>query len=138
MRKQANGLKGEEIVYQYLCSICGRDVHKMPYNSYFDMLVDGIRVEVKTGKPRIQNKNLDMISWQFNIHRHGKMPEKQPDCYVLRLEDVPYSDHAIHLLYLGPLTIPTIYISIRSLLAQRHYKEAGLFADLAMGNLKLP
>src|ERR1700730_8599466 len=53
--------------------------------TYFDILIDGsLKVEVKTATPS-QTK-----TWVFNIHRHGEMPTKHPDVYILRLEKIPF------------------------------------------------
>ena len=97
MTKQANGRMGEEKVYHLLSGRFLREVHKMPYLSSYDMLVDGLHVEVKTAKPRLQNEKYPMPSWCFNIHRHGKLSAEQPDYYLLRLEEVPYSSNAIYI-----------------------------------------
>jgi hypothetical protein len=138
MRKQANGRLGEDAVYHLLSTRYGRDVHTAPYLSPYDITIDGIRVEVKTAKPRTQNDGYPMLSWTFNIHRHGKIPTIQPDCYLLRLEDVPYSSNAIHLVFLAPLYRPTIQISIRALLDQRYHEEREQFIRLTNGTLVIP
>lgn len=92
----------------------GRKVKLMPYESAFDLLVDGrIRIEVKTAQAQVTRKAL---FWKFNLHRHGALSE-QCDFYVLRLEAVPYTNKAaIHLLLPAPQKKKTIFVSFRSLL----------------------
>jgi hypothetical protein len=134
----AKGHRGEQLVYQQLVSIFGRDAHKMSARAPYDLIVDGIRVDVKTGFPRRQYAKYDLISWQFYIYKDGASPKIQPDCYVLRLEDLPYSKHAMHLVCLAPIQSPTINISIASLLKQRWAKEYQQWIDLTQGKLKIP
>ncbi len=69
----------------------------------------GMRVEVKSAK-------LSHGFWKFNIHRHGKLNESQVDAYILRLNGIPFSKNAIHLILPSPLRRYTINISLRSLL----------------------
>jgi len=80
----------------------------------WDILVDDRwHVEVKTARPR----DIDgRPTWVFNIHRHGILDESKVDLYVLRLEKVPYSKAAIHLLIPSPLRVFTLEVSFRKLL----------------------
>jgi hypothetical protein len=132
------GQEGELAVYQLLCSVYGRKVQRMPYNHPFDLLVDGLRVDVKTANPhRTSKHHKDFISWCFNIHKAGIVLSSQADCYVCRLEGVPFSRTAIHLAFVSPITVPTIIISMRSLLDQRYAKEREQFRALTEGTLRL-
>jgi hypothetical protein len=108
LTRTAIGLRGERLVYQLLAHVYGRKVKRMPYMSPFDLLVDGARVEVKTATLKRQQ-------WLFNLHRHGKLSEST-DWYILRLEGVPLSKAAIHLLLRAPAGKTTIAVTLRSLL----------------------
>lgn len=86
----------------------------MPYTAPFDLLIDSsLRIEVKTSQMQIVK---GVPGWRFNIHRHGSVNETKVDKYILRLEGVPYTKAAIHLLVDAPIVTPTIKISLRSLL----------------------
>lgn len=78
--------------------------------SPFDLVCNGLRVEVKTCQRRIEG------NWQFNIHRHGEVKEDQVDAYVLRLENVPDIVKPLHLILLAPLRVPTFVVTLRSLI----------------------
>ena len=120
-KPQRDGLEAEYAVYHVLLNH-GREVQKGRYNEPFDILVDGkIRVEVKTCSS-VMKKGTP--HWFFNIHRHGKLNESGVDAYVLRMENVPYSKYAMHLLFLAPLGKKSVLISARSLMNQ--YVEAAL------------
>jgi len=104
------------------------------------MIVDGMRVDVKTATPRKHYLKYDLISWDFTIGKPRIStiePDSKPDCYVLRLEEVPFSKHAIHLLMLAPVERPMIYISMRALLVQKYHKEYEQFLALTKGKLKI-
>lgn len=80
----------------------------------WDILVDDRwHVEVKTARPREINGS---VGWYFNIHRHGVLDESKVDLYILRLEKVPYSKYAIHLLLPSPLKQFTLAVTFRKLL----------------------
>lgn len=80
----------------------------------WDILVDGRwHIEVKTaGRRDIRG----VPGWVFNIHRHGVLDESKVDFYVLRLEEVPYSKYAIHLLLPSPLKQLTLLVTFRKFL----------------------
>jgi hypothetical protein len=102
----------------------------------FDILVDEkIRVEVKTARPR--KHKAEHILWQFNIHRHGKIPKDQPDVYVLRLEGIPSCQKAVHLLIRGPVSQYAIQVGLRSLLNQQWHTQVEDFYSLLRGTLSL-
>lgn len=85
----------------------------MPYNSSFDLLVDGKwRCEVKTSRPTNRKQHR---SWFVNFHRHGKLSESV-DLYIVRLEEVPEHKYAIHMLIKAPVGIKTMAFSMRSLI----------------------
>jgi len=97
-----------------LLSSYGRKVERQTWASPFDLLVDGYRVEVKCAKPQVR-RGSGIPQWQFNIHRHGILSE-HADFYILRLEKVPFTKAAIHMLLRAPLGRLTVIISFRSLL----------------------
>lgn len=89
----------------------GHSVQQMNYTSWFDLLVDGkLRVEVKASE-----FSAEKLNWQFNLHRHGKMG-RQPDFYIFRLERVPFSCAAVHMIWPGNESRATISFSLRGLL----------------------
>lgn len=54
----------------------------------YDLMVNGhIRIEVKVADLITEPNGLR--SWQFNIHRHGKMPKVKPDFYIFTLRPIP-------------------------------------------------
>ena len=135
MRKgetQRLGLSAEDHVLNLL-RYHGRKVSKQKYLERFDLLVDGYRCEVKCAKPHKDGEY--GIDWLFNIHRHGLIKEDAVDFYILRLEDVPYSKAAIHMVFKAPLGIATTLISVRSLLNQHYAKAVSDFYALANGLL---
>jgi len=137
--RQEIGRHGEDAVYQMLCSVYGRNVRRMPYSHPFDLLVDGIRVDVKTANShRTSKHNKEFITWSFNIHKAGIVLSSQADCYVCRLEGVPYTSQAIHLAFVSPIATPTINISMRALLNQGYAKEREQFIALTQGTLQVP
>src|ERR1700690_3352708 len=105
-------LKVAKLLNQY-----GRSARVTQYSSPFDLLVDGWRIELKSSEPRGQN-----VEWNFNIHRHGILNEVNVDFYILRLEKVPGSKAAVHLLFKSPVKTPTIRISFRSVI-NKYYKN---------------
>ena len=79
----------------------------------FDLLVDGWRIDVKTGK-------MDAcFEWTFNIHRHGVLKEDLIDFYILRLEGVPGTKGGwpVHLLLRSPVGRKTMRYTVRSLIS---------------------
>jgi len=82
------------------------------YKEPFDILVDGEhRVEIKTC-PSSRSDG----QWLANIHRHGVLNENGTDAYIIRLEGVPGSKAALHLLLKSPLGKASLRFSVRSLL----------------------
>jgi len=127
---KTTGLQGEWAVYYLLKTGYGLNVVKQPHLWAFDLWVnEKLNIEVKTAKPRITART-KLPGWFFNIHRHGKLPEHQPDFYLFRLEDIPFTKKAIHLLLKGPITVMTIAITLRSLLNQDWHKEREEFLKL--------
>src|SRR5260221_473017 len=128
--KQDIGLIGEDRVYNLLTSATyGRSVIRCPHNSPYDLVIDGLRTEVKCAAPR---KDGEGLAWSFNIHRHGVLSE-QTDIYILRLENVPHSKASIHMLLKAPLDIKTIRVSMRALLNQDFAAAVADFYALAKG-----
>jgi hypothetical protein len=91
----------------------GREVEMMKPKHPWDMKVDGKwKVEIKTATPQAYFKGL---RWEFEIMRNGVMNEAA-DLYVLRLEDVPYTENAVHLLMVGPIGKTKVVVSFLGLL----------------------
>jgi hypothetical protein len=111
-RPQIFGSKSERAIAYLLRRTYGRRVVTMDQKGPFDLLVDGWRVELKAAN---RTEQAGQPRWMFNIHRHGVL-EETTDFYVLRLEDVPYSKYAIHLLYRAPIGVTVINVSMRNLL----------------------
>lgn len=82
------------------------------YRSPFDLLVNGWRVEVKIAD--INKKG----TWQVNIHRHGKLAEKDVDYYIFCLRGVPFSTSDIYIVRRAPLRAKTVGFSVRSLISR--------------------
>ena len=133
---QSYGKWAERMVNMAL-RINGRSV-QTSNTSDCDLLVDGrVRVEVKgCGGIKKRTRSGIRTYWQFNIHRHGKMPGVPPDCYILRLDGVPESVAAIHLLF-TKLSTPNVLISMRNLLNQKFHKEVKDYYHFAKSG-KLP
>lgn len=111
--RQELGRDAEYNVYALLLAnkrSCEMQRHSAP----FDLLVDGWAVEVKVAQFQLRKGK---PTWQFNIHRHGRVQERC-DFYILRLEGVPYSKAAVHLLLRAPLCRPTISVTFRSLISK--------------------
>lgn len=130
MRKQGIGLIAEERLAQLLRSTYGRTVVQCAYNNSFDLLVDGLRVEIKCAAPR-SNSGAQMF-WSFNLHRHGVLSE-QTDVYILRLEQVPFCKYAIHMLFKAPVGVTTMVVSMRALLNQDFAAAVADFYAFAKG-----
>lgn len=97
----------------------GRKVQLTTYNSPYDLLVDGWRIEHKAARPA-QKNNGGMV-WLFNIHRYGILKE-ECDFYALCLAEIPFSKNTINILLPSPLDALTVVVGYRQLLA-------GVFAD---------
>jgi len=120
MTKYKFGIKGEEHVVSLLRQ-GGRDAHRTFERTPFDVIVDKrIRVEIKTRRPRHNNKE---FCWRVTLERHRKLTEHLIDCYIFRLEGVPYHKSAIYLLFVPPLKVRVLRIGLRQLL-QGRFKEA--------------
>jgi hypothetical protein len=116
------------VLYQH-----GRKTKRMKYACEFDLLVDDIwRVEVKTAKP--QKRSGEQSTWKFNLHRHGKLLENT-DWYILRMEDVPFTKRAIHLLLRSPVGKPSITVTLRGLLNGKSIWTSD-FKRFAKGEIK--
>jgi hypothetical protein len=133
MRKQGIGLRAEERIASFLKGKpYFRSVIQCAYNNPYDLVVDGHRVEVKCAAARPDSDRPDSLIWTFNLHRHGILSE-QTDLYLLRLEKVPYSKAAIHMLLKAPVGVTTLYISMRSLLNQEWAAAVADFYTFAKG-----
>lgn len=130
VRKQGIGLRAEERVAGLLRQAYGRSVIQCAYNNPYDLVVDGFRVEVKCGAP--QKDGQYSLVWNFNLHRHGVLSE-QTDLYLMRLEKVPYSGAAIHMLFRAPLGVTMLCVSMRALLNQDFAVAVADFYALAKG-----
>ena len=125
---QIRGSHAETLVKSILLAH-GRKVEAMPYNSPFDLLVDGIwKCDVKCSAA------LDKIwpTWFFNFHRHNKLNENL-DAYILRLENVPGHKKAVHLLFRAPTKVKTITFTLRSLI-ELAAPMVGDFKDFCAGH----
>jgi len=92
------------------------------YCCAYDLVVNGLRVEVKEARPLKRHKR--HTYWQANIHRHGRVKESEVDVYIIRLVGIPEFTAALYLLIPAPLKTPTLKITLRSLL-QRY----GVYVD---------
>lgn len=129
--KQDIGLIGEDRVKALLMGPSyQRSVIRCPYKCPYDLVIDGLRTEVKCAAPRKDGEY--GIAWQFNIHRHGMLSE-DTDIYILRLEKVPYSGCAMHMLLAAPIGKLTVLVSMRSLLNQEWAEAVSDFYALAKG-----
>jgi hypothetical protein len=132
MTSDAFGKRGEENVAMVLYQ-SGRKVKRMSRRSPFDLLIDDTwRVEVKVAGMRMCE---GAPLWSFNLHRHGKLNEKNVDWYILRLEDIPFCKYAIHLLLRAPAKQLVVSITLRSLL-NGQAELATKFQKFADGKIK--
>ncbi len=124
---QKFGSDSERRVASILRQFYGREVIAMAYNSSFDISVDGWRVELKAARPNTTKEPYPV--WVFNIHRHGVLNEVT-DFYILRLEQVPFTKSAIHLLFRAPIGVTVLQISPRMLMngLSSHTEEFYKFA----------
>lgn len=104
------GRNGEMVVNNWLRNR-GYESELTSYHSPFDLRCNGKRVEVKCAK-------YCHGEWVFNIHRKGVLNESEVDVYIFRLEQVPDSKAAIHLILPAPIGITTIKMTLRSLLTR--------------------
>lgn len=128
-RSQQLGKVAERNVAKIL-SFYGRTVAVQRHKSPFDLLVDGLRVEVKCSEMQMRD---ELPVWHFNIHRHGVVSEAT-DFYIFRLEHVPFSKKPIHLLYRAPLNTHMACVSFRTLL-NKDSAAASDFYRFARGEL---
>lgn len=112
----------------------GRKIKMRGYYDRIDMDVDGLHVELKAARP-CTNSQLT-VSWRFSLHRHGKISQELPDFYLLRLEQVPYTKHAIHLIIPGDTKTKTFSVGINGLLSQDFADNAKMFDRLRDGTLR--
>lgn len=98
------GITGQRLVGKLLRDF-GRNVEDQGPRAPFDLLVDGYRIEVKTG--RIKPGGF----WFLNVQSNGILDERS-DFYVFRLEG---SGEPIHLLLKSPLGVRGVKVSERSL-----------------------
>lgn len=112
-RRQRTG-KDAEISLKAICIQAGRIVQLMPYQSPYDLLIDGWRVKVKGASKRklLQGRP----GWYFNIHRHGKLHEGEVDFYILVFDKVPEFKYSIFALVKAPVNKYVMIFSIRSLI----------------------
>jgi hypothetical protein len=129
------GRRGEKNVAGLLRDF-GRHVKLQSYHGSFDFLIDGqYRVDLKTARPTSTQKR---PTWLFSIKHHGILRENC-DFYILRLEDVPYSKLAIHLLRAAPFGHGQVKVGLWSLLT-RHADDVARFYRFARreGEFSLP
>ncbi|GAC1632812.1 MAG: hypothetical protein NVS9B14_06520 [Candidatus Acidiferrum sp.] len=91
----------------------------------FDLWADRLRVEVKTGEPKVRPSGID---WMFNVQSNGVLKEKT-DIYVFRMEQVPQLG-VVHLLFRAPLGVRGMRIS-ENMLRVKYFKAAEDFAAFA-------
>ena len=96
----------------------------------FDILVDGkLKLEVKAASKKQTRYTQPM--WQFNLHRHGKVPENQADLYWFYIESLPGFKEGISLIVPHAEVVGrhNIRISLRSLIVSwsKWYKRMDLF-----------
>lgn len=108
----------------------GRTVEVAPYNSPYDLLIDGkYRIEVKSGAERFLRKGkYSYRGWQFNIHRHGVLNEASVDFYVLSFA------HRF-LLLKAPVNKKTIAFQSRPLAKGKYRKYIEAFLSFAKGEI---
>ena len=112
----------------------GHKIHHMPYQSPFDLLMDGkLRIEIKTAPPITK---LGRPCWNFNIHRHNIVEESQIDYYILRFENVPWCKYAIHALFKAPIEKPTLQFGFRQLLEGAISEQVKAFNGLNIKKTK--
>jgi hypothetical protein len=138
MKPQDNG-RNAELAVKRLLKLKGFGVKLIPeYHASYDLLVQGrVRIEVKScdGIMRGTDERYRKIAWAFNIHRHNIIDESGIDYYVLRLGNVKLFAYPVMLLIPAPLGVPTISISVRSLL-QRYSVYARAWVDFTPETLE--
>lgn len=93
-------------------------VHVGGFKIKQDLMVDGIRVEVKCASPLQSKKSQKAPNWFVNFHRHNKMSEGHVDYYIVRLVPVEImGKRSIHLLFKSPVLTSTMNFTIHSLLS---------------------
>lgn len=132
LNAQRLGFNGEKAVAWTLRAY-GRKVNITTHRCPYDLFVDEkVRVETKVcaGRQKKIPAGTELI-WQFNIHRHGRMPIIKPDVYILRLEGLPKIKSAVHLLLPWNTDTKTFYCSFRSLINQRFSQQVDDFYHFA-------
>lgn len=105
--------EGELKTAAVLCTF-GRKVRRMPQSHCpYDLLVDGLKVEIKTANPTKKNGR---VVWQFSIHRHKILDESNVDFYIFVFQNVPGSNNSIYAKFPSPLGKKMIQFSFRKLL----------------------
>ncbi len=102
-----------ESTFSILCKETGRKYARQGYYAPFDYLVDGWRVELKVAALGYQQRR---PIWKFNIHRHNVLNERMVDFYILRLQNVPFTKHALHLLIKAPIKRKVLQFTVRILM----------------------
>lgn len=124
----SNGFLAEDSLAQ-IFRVYGRSVQQMKKTHVpFDLLVDGLRVEVKTARPSQHSKYGPI--WSFNIHRHGKIKEGLVDLYILVFEKVPYCINPIYAAFKSPLSTPTLNFSLRQMIAGNLVEAVKLYKSV--------
>ena len=104
--------------------------------SPFDLLVNGkIKCEVKgAAMPQPVNGGT-LHGWQFNLHRHGVIPNHQADLYWLYLSGVPGFKNGISLImpHSELRGKHTLVLTLRRLLTRyaKWYMRMDLFKDFS-------
>ena len=109
----------------------GRQVVRMGRKSPFDLMVDGQRVEIKTGRPRLIDADHRTPSHRFNIHRHNILHERT-EWYIFRLERA-IDNASVYVLLKAPIRRKTFAISRVSLERGKWNRHIENFNKLCAG-----
>lgn len=99
----------------------GKTVVRSSYNAPFDLLVDGIRVDVK--RSNCKNANQRRF-WKFILAKNGKLREEGTDYYVFCLSDVPGEEGDVYMMFKSPIGAKTKTISSLQLEGDLAVREA--------------
>lgn len=119
VKRLSKTAKGNESVERIASVLHSRGYHvksKLPYNSKFDLLCNGKRVEVKTADMREDN------SWVVNIHRHGILDEGQVDVYVFELHALFFPSPVL-LFFPAPIGAKTLAFHLFGLIRGKYWNR---------------